>query len=227
MTDQVPQDPAIPTGAVTGGASLVSESIVNGIGGRRGLLDSGLPTAVFVVVYLATGSELMPSVWAALGAGVVVVIVRSVRREPLQQIFVGFCGVAISAFLAARTGRAEDFFLPGLLVNAVYGAAFAGSALVNRPLLGYAAGALTQDLTSWRDDPASLRAAGAATWLWAAMFGLRLVVQVPLFLAGMVGALGVAKLVMGWPLYLFAAYLSYRILRGVLPGGRATSQTDD
>ncbi|MDZ4250425.1 MAG: DUF3159 domain-containing protein, partial [Candidatus Nanopelagicales bacterium] len=67
---------------MTGGASLVSESIVNGIGGRRGLLDSGLPTAVFVVVYLATGSELMPSVWAALGAGVVVVIVRSVRREP-------------------------------------------------------------------------------------------------------------------------------------------------
>lgn len=202
--------------AYASGSSAMTESLVQGIGGRRGLLDSSLPTAVFLVVYLATGSQLGPSIWAALGAGVVVVVVRGLRREPLQQIVAGFVGVAISAWLAARTGRAEDFFLPGLLINAVYAAGFAVSAIVGRPLVGYAAGAITGDLVSWRNDPAIRRAATAATWLWAAMFAVRLVVQVPLFLAGSVGALGLAKLFMGWPLTLFVAYLSYRTMRRAL-----------
>jgi hypothetical protein len=37
-------------------------------------------------------------------------------------------------------------------------------------------------------------------------------VQVPLYLAGWVGPLGVAKLALGWPLFALAAYLSYRVI---------------
>jgi hypothetical protein len=48
------------------------------------------------------------------------------------------------------------------------------------------------------------------------MFGLRLVIQLPMYFAGAVGMLGVAKLVLGWPLFLLAAYLSYRIIHPVL-----------
>ena len=36
--------------------------------------------------------------------------------------------------------------------------------------------------------------------------------QVPLYLAGWVGPLGVAKLALGWPLFALAAYLSYRVI---------------
>ena len=194
----------------------VSSALASGIGGSRGLLDSGLPTAVFLVVYLVSGSQLMPSVWAAVAAGVVVAILRKVRGESLQQILAGLVGVGIAAFFAARTGRAEDFFLPGLLINAAYAAVFAISALIRRPLVGYAAGAVTGDLTSWSRDPRARSAATAATWLWAGMFALRLVVQVPLYFAGAVEILGVAKLAMGWPLVLLVAYLSYRIMAPVL-----------
>ena len=55
----------------------------------------------------------------------------------------------------------------------------------------------------------------AATWVWVFVFGARIVVQVPLYLAGWVGALGTAKIIMGWPLFLFGAYITYRLLRPV------------
>ncbi len=225
MTDEKAPERQHDDSPVTSGE--MSRALADGIGGSRGLIDSGLPTAVFLVVYLVSGSALMPSVWAALGAGLVVAVVRKVRGEPLQQVLAGLIGVGIAAFLAARTGRAEDFFLPGILINIVYALGFAGSALIRRPLVGYAAGAVTGDLTSWRDDHRARSAATAATWLWAGMFFVRVLVQVPLYLAGLVGALGVTKLVMGWPLFLLVAYLSYRIMAPVLTHKDRTAVTED
>lgn len=197
-------------------AAVVNDALSQGIGGKRGLFDSTLPTAVFLVVYVASGSSLTISLWAAVGTGMAVMVVRIVRGESLRQVLTGFVGVAISAVFAARTGEAQNFFLPGLLVNLVYGAAFVISIAVRRPLAGYAAGAVTGDVSSWLQDPAARRAATQASWIWAGMFGLRLVVQLPLFFAGAVGALGVAKIVMGVPLFLLGGLLSYRILRPVM-----------
>lgn len=190
----------------------LTEAFAQGIGGSRGIIDSSLPTAVFVVAYLITGSQLAPSLWAAVAAGIVVAVLRRIRGESLQHILAGLVGVGIAAVLAARTGRAEDFFVPGLIINVVYGAGFAVSALVKRPLVGYAAGAIVGDLTAWWRDPAARAAATLATWLWVGVYGLRLVVQVPLYFAGDVAALGIVKLAMSWPLFALAAYLSYRIM---------------
>ena len=213
-------------------ADDMSAAISQGIGGSAGLFDSGAPTAVFVVVYLATGSQLYPAIWSAVAAGVIVAIVRRVRGESLRHIATGLIGLGIAAFLAARTGRAEDFFLPGILINIGYCLVFAVSALLRRPLVGYAAGAVVGDLSSWRGDDHAYRGAVAATWAWAAMFGARVAVQLPLYLAGLVGALGVAKLAMGWPLFLFVGYLSYRIMRPrmnpeVMPAATTESESDD
>ena len=57
-------------------------------------------------------------------------ILRLVRREPVQFAFSGFLGVGLAAYLAHRLGRAEGFFIPGIVFNAVYFTAFAGSVLI-------------------------------------------------------------------------------------------------
>ncbi|HSO04860.1 MAG TPA: DUF3159 domain-containing protein, partial [Candidatus Limnocylindrales bacterium] len=62
------------------------------IGGWRGMIDSGLPAAVFVIAYLATSQQLRPSVIAALVSGAVIAVVRLARRESLQQVVAGFFG---------------------------------------------------------------------------------------------------------------------------------------
>lgn len=186
------------------------------VGGWRGLIDSGLPAAVFVLAYVATGQMLRPSVIAALGTGAVIALWRLMRRESLQQVVSGFVGVAVSAFVATRTGRAQDYFLIGILINVAYLVAYVVSIVARWPLIGLAVGYFRGDATGWREDPRQVRAYATASWVWAAMFAIRLLVQLPLYLAGAVGALGVAKLVLGWPMFLLAAYLTYRIIHPVL-----------
>lgn len=179
------------------------------------LLDAGLPLALFTVVYTAAGQNLTMSLWFALGAGAVLALVRVVRREPLQNVVAGFLGLALAAFVASRTGRPEDVFLTGLLINVGYGMAYLVSIVIRWPLLGILVGLATGQGTSWRHDPGLMRAYTKASMLWVGMFALRLAVQAPLYFAGedQLGWLAGARLVMSWPLFLFVAYLSWLIIR--------------
>jgi hypothetical protein len=199
------------------------------IGGWRGVIDSGVPTLLFITAYVVTDQQLRPSLVVAVAAGLVIAVWRALRRESLQQVLAGFVGVAISAFVAARTGRAEDYFLMGILINVGYGLAYLVSILVRWPLMGLIVGFLRGDGTSWRDDPRQYSAYVTSSWIWVGMFGLRLVVQVPLYMAGAVGALGAMKLLLGWPLFLLAAWLTYQVLHPVLSAvdAAARAEADD
>ena len=189
-------------------------------GGWRGIIDSGLPTAVFVVAYVVTSSDLRNSIIAALAAGVLIVVWRLIRREPLTQVAAGFAGLAISAWFAARTDNAGNIYLPGMLTNLGYGTAFLVSILVTWPLLGIAMGYLTGEGTSWRRDPVLRRTYAAASWIWVGLFYSRLIIQTPMYLAGAVELQGIVKIVMGYPLFLAAAYFTYRVLAPVLQAKR-------
>ncbi len=183
--------------------------------GPQVLLDSGLPSAVFVLAYTVTGQDLQIGVWAAIGTGVLLGIVRLLRREPLQNVLAGFIGVVVAAWVVSRTGRPQDIALPGLLINIGYGIAYLVSILVRWPLLGVAVGAISGDISGWRRDPRLLRAYTQASWLWVIMFALRLAVQMPLYLAGseQLGWLVTTRLVMGWPLFALTAWLSWVVVR--------------
>jgi hypothetical protein len=193
------------------------------IGGWRGIIDSGLPTVVFVVAYVVTGEHLGRSLTAAIAAGLVIAIWRAVRRESLIQIGAGFAGLLISAAFARFTGNAGDFYLPGLLTNLAYGTVFLVSIVVRWPLLGVALGFLTGQGSAWRAHPQQRRALAAASWIWVALFFGRLLVQIPLYYADAVTALGIVKIVMGWPLFLAAAYFTFRILEPTYRTMRASA----
>jgi hypothetical protein len=185
------------------------------IGGWRGLFDSGAPTLVFVIVYLIQPDNLQIALWSALTVGITIAVYRLIRKDSLQQVITGLVGVGIAAGFSAWTGKAENFFLPGLLTNAAYGTVFLISILVRWPVLGVFLGIFSGTGMKWRTIPEYSRAAAAATWIWVGMFFLRLAVQLPIFLVGAIGALGVLKVVMGWPLFLAAAYFTYRILQPI------------
>lgn len=209
-------------------ADVRAESLLleRAIGGWRGIIDSGLPTMVFITAYLITGQSLQPAVIAAVIAGLIIVVWRLIRRQQLQQVGAGLIGLAVSAIFTWKTGKAENFFLPGLLTNLAYGSAFLISILVRWPLLGIAMGYLASEGTAWRREPALRRTYAAASWLWVLLFFGRVIVQVPLYLAGWVTALGIVKVVMGWPLFLAAAYFTYRVLGPVLEARRAAKASE-
>ncbi len=180
---------------------------------REMLIDSGLPTVVFVTVYALNGSDLAPALFAALGAGALLAVLRLVRRDSVQNVFAGFVALGIAAWFANRTGQAEDFFLPGILINVGYGTAYLVSILVRWPLLGVLVGLATGEGMSWRQTPYLLRAYTIASWFWVAMFAIRLSVQVPLYLTEGVVALGIARVAMGWPLFLLTLWLSWLVIK--------------
>ena len=139
-------------------------------------------------------------------------VARLARRESPRHALAGVVGVAFAAFIAQRSGRAEDFFLPGLLLNAAYASGFLVSLAVRRPLVGVIVSRLDGE-TEWRADPVRMRAFTRATWLWVGLFLTRLVVQLPLYLAGAVVALGVARTAMGIPLFALGIWLTWLLVR--------------
>lgn len=191
-------------------------------GGWSGLLDAGLPSIAFLVTYTVTGRNLELALIMAVAIGVVVALIRVITKKPLQNVVAGFLAVAVAAFIAHRTGRAEDFYLPGLLINAAYCTAYVIANLLRYPIIGLVVGLAAGWGLSWRKDPVLLRAFTRAGWLWAAGFGLRLAVQGPLYLAGgdQIFALGVARLVMGWPMFGLIVALTYIVIKGSVPAER-------
>lgn len=219
-----PAASAAPAGPGRGVRALVVEefSLVDAIGGARGLVESVLPGLVFVVVFVAT-RDLVPALVAASVCAVVAVVVRLVQRTPVTQALSGVIGIGVGVVWAALTGRAEDFFAGGLLVNVGYLVGTAVSALVGWPVVGVLVTLLRGGAMDWRTDPAQAgirRRYAWATWLWAGMFGLRLLVQVPFYVAGDVAALGTAKLVMGVPLFALVLWFTWLLVGP--PADRAT-----
>ena len=217
----IPADPGAPDGGAHTGA-VEEEALERGqqpdlmqaMGGPYGIAESVAPGIVFVAVYTLGSNDISPAAWSAVAVAAVLAGIRVFRRETTQFALAGLIGVGISAFIASRTGRAEDFFLPGLLLNAGYATAYAVSNLVRWPLIGVIMGPLTGGGMEWRADASQVRAYSRATWIWVGMFLTRLAVQLPLYLAGSVVALGVVRTAMGLPVFALAIWLSYLVLRG-------------
>ncbi|HEY5165026.1 MAG TPA: DUF3159 domain-containing protein, partial [Acidimicrobiia bacterium] len=159
--------------------------------------------------------RLAPALWAAIGITVVLVAFRAVRREPLRQALTGVLAVGISAIIAVATGRAANFFAVGIFVQMLYAFAYLVSFALRWPLMGVIVGPLLGEGMSWRSDPPRRRAYWKCSWIWFGVFVLRASVQLPLYLNDKVVKLGVANILMGWPLFALAALVSWLILRRV------------
>jgi hypothetical protein len=203
-------------GQIARDETLSSRDILKALGGIRGLAEAILPGLVFLIVY-TFAADLVLALVTSVGLAAVFTIIRLATRTPVTQAFAGLIAVAASAALALWTGRGQDNFVLGLITNAAYVVALLTSLLVKWPLLGLAVGFLMGDGLAWRTDKRKYRAMVLITVCWLALFGLRLLVQLPLFFAGNVEALGVTKLLMGVPLYAILLVVSWLIVRTVYP----------
>lgn len=183
------------------------------MGGPWGMAESSLPPLVFVIAFTANGRDVTGAAKIAVVVGIVLTIVRLARRESPRQSLTGLAGVLIAAFFAARTGRAENYFVPGFFINAAYMSGMLISIVARWPAIGVIVGQFDGTGMAFRDDPVRMRLMVRMTLMWAAMFGVRLAVQLPMYFAGAVVALGVARTLMGYPLIGLVAWLTYRWAR--------------
>jgi hypothetical protein len=187
------------------------------LGGRRAALDATAPAVAFVVAWLVSGRSLGWGVGAALVIGAAVAAVRWRRGDRPVAALLGLLGVSAAALIALHTGRAADFFLAQLLSNVASVLVWTVSVLVRWPLLGVIVGGLLGQRTSWRQDPALLRAYCLASWMWVGQYLVRIAVFTPLWVAGSVVGLGVARVALSWPLVAACVAVSGAVLVRVLP----------
>lgn len=118
------------------GPSLVFDRhlVLEQLGGWRGMVDATVPTIAFIVANGLGG--LRTGIWAALGTAVLVFALRLARRESVQQAVSGLFAVGVAVAIAAVTGQARDFYVPGILRNAVLTVVLLGSVVLRRPLVG-------------------------------------------------------------------------------------------
>jgi hypothetical protein len=199
---------------VTPGETPSGAALLAAMGGVRGLVESILPGLGFLVVYTLTGNLLL-SVLVPFALAILFVVVRIVMKQPYTSALAGVLGIALSAGLALITGRGQDNFVFGFIINGVFLLALLVSLAVRWPLIGVIASLITSEGSVWRKDRAKFRVALIATVLWSGLFALRLGVELPLYFAGNVSALAGLKLLLGVPLYAAMLWVTWLLVRTV------------
>jgi hypothetical protein len=117
------------------------DKVVQALGGKKGLIDSGVPAVVFLIVFNVT-QEVNTAIWAALSLSVTLAIIRLIMKDTIQHSVSGVIGVLICAYFANRSGNATDFYIPKLLTNLGYGTVYLIANLAGWPILGLVLGPL-------------------------------------------------------------------------------------
>ena len=207
-----------PVGAATV-EQVVRAQLSKALGGRRGMLEAAVPTLAFTLIFVTT-KRLEPAVGVSVATAVLLLVVRLVQRSTPQFVLNCLVGIGIGAYFAWRSARgggdaneqALAYFVPGLVYNAGYATLMLFSTVVRWPLVGFMVGSVAGDPTEWHRDRQVVRLCRNLTWMLALPCVARVAVQLPIYLAGqaaddaspMVAALGVSKVVMGWPLQIAA-----------------------
>ena len=201
--------------------TLIRERLSSAMGGARGSLETALPTVAFVAAWMWRHD-----VKIAVGASAVIVLilllVRLASSQTPRYVLSAVLATAIAAYFALRSGRAEAAFLPGILTSAAWGVGSLLSVVVRWPIVGFIVAAgdprMAEDPTAWRRDSGLVRVCQKLTMVLVLLYAVRVVVMFPLYLAGQVTLLGVAKIALGWPAYLVAlAVMGMILVRGKTP----------
>lgn len=188
------------------------EKVLNAFGGRKGLIDSGIPSIIFLVAFNLT-HHLHAALLSSVAISGLLTLIRLIRRDTLQHALSGLVGVLICAWFANRTGNPSDVYIPKLLTNLGYGSAYLIANLAGWPVLGLMLGPILGENLKWHKHPERKRAYMRASWLWVLMFFTRIAVQYPIYRSGNLNLLGSVNLAMGYPLFIATAYGSWMVLK--------------
>jgi hypothetical protein len=188
-------------------------TLLERMGGVSGLIYASIPSVAYVIVNAIAGLD--AAIVVAIGASSGLILLRVLRKEPIQPAVSGLLGVVVASLIALYTGSAKGYFLPGIWMSLAMAVVFAVSMVVRRPLVGVIWNALTSagERTVWHTDKRALRAFDVATLAFVAVFTARYVVQDWLYDAGSAGWLAVARIAMGYPMLALALLVTWWAVR--------------
>jgi hypothetical protein len=189
----------------------ISEQIADQLGGMRGLIESSVPVLAFVLLNwifgldalgLAERTGLYVAIAGAVGTAVLIAIYRLARKQPVRHAVNGVIGIALGAYLAARSGHAKDFYLPGILLTLGEAVLLLLSTAVRKPIIGYVWAVMAnKGKHDWLENRRLLFTFQWLTVAWAGSLVIRGGVQALLYWFNRADLLGVARIFLSWPIY--------------------------
>jgi hypothetical protein len=224
--------------------ALVRSQMATALGGRRGMIEAGVPGILFTAVWLPT-KEIQLALVVSLAAVAAAAALRLLQRGPLQYVVNALFSIAIGFVfvrIAASSGGSESeqalaFFLPGILYSLVYTILLLGSVVAGWPVVGFMVGSVTGDPTAWHDDPQVVRLCSRLTVLLAAPGAIGVLLQGPVWLLGwrdvidVDGTFGAVAVIaglrygLGWPLRIASwSAMIWLLARNATPIAPASAQ---
>lgn len=200
--------------------AVVRRQMAKSLGGRRGMLEAGLPGLAFTLIWIVT-KDLAASLIAGLAVAGVALVLRLVQRSTLQYVANAIVGIGVGWLVVhiaqglggSKEDQALAFFAPGVVITGVYTVLMVVSCVVRWPVIGFMVGSVAGDPLEWHEDPQIVRLCSRLTWLFLAPGALLVVIEGVVLLLGFSGAmdkpaavavLGIMRLGVGWPLRLAA-----------------------
>lgn len=175
--------------------------------GRSRWLDSLIPPVVFLIL----------NSWRGLTFGVVgavtsvglITLVRLIKQQPIRYALAGMAGVVGATIIAQYSGRAEGYYLPGILTGLLTAILCLVSVMVKRPLVAWTSHLTRRWPLVWYWHSRVRPAYSEVTLAWMFFFGIRAVVQFNLYRQGAADTLGLVQLLTGWPAIIVLLVISY------------------
>ena len=175
--------------------------------GRSNTLDTIIPPLLYVLVNLLAGP--LPAVLSAVGLAVILTVLRLVRKQSWWYAVSGLVLTLLAAGLAWFTQNAASFFLPDLITSGALLAATLLSIWLKKPLAAWSSHLTRGWPKDWYWLPNIRPAYTEVTWMWAAFIAARLMAEYLLYQQGNVSLLGLANVLLGWPVTIVVLVMSY------------------
>ena len=175
--------------------------------GRSNLIDSVVPPVIFLIVNALLSFEV--AMWGSLAVALLITVFRLSRRQPLRYALGGIGGVVLAILIAQLLGRAEGYFLPGIITGGLTVIGCLASVIAGWPLVAWTSYIARRWPLDWYWHPKVRPAYNEVTLAWAVFFAIRLGLQWSLFQGQAAGLLGVIQVVTGWPATIALLVISY------------------
>jgi hypothetical protein len=176
-------------------------------GRGAGIFDALIPLLAYIIGsrFMALNTAVIVSLAAAGG----LILLRILRKEPLTYAAGGAATTLLAALLSYIGGTEGGFYLPGLISGGLTVLACLVSVVLKQPIAAYSSMITRGWPKEWYLHPRVRPAYSEVTLMWAALFAIRLAVELVLFLQNNVSALGTVRVVMGWPYTILVLVISY------------------
>lgn len=175
--------------------------------GRGGLIDLLLPPVVFLLVNALFG--LQAAGWVSLALALGFTLLRALRGQSVGYALGGAASVVVALLLVRLSGRAEGYFLPGIITGGLTVLVALVSLIAGRPLVAWTSHLARGWPLDWYWHPRVRPAYAEVTAAWTLFFAARWLLQLYFFRASGVDELAWLNTLLGWPATIVLLTASY------------------